>query len=98
MSIRFSESKSTRPPMMMRPPSGVVSPARQLSSVVLPEPDAPKRIVIPGGAVKSHSSVNSPSDLRMATESNPSEPASLSVKFVTLVAMEKTHSSFDRRY
>src|SRR3989441_8602694 len=49
----------------MRPESGRVSPARQSSNVVLPAPEAPKRMVTPGESAKSTSSVNSrPAPLR----------------------------------
>src|SRR5207244_2470434 len=49
----------------MCPESGRVSPARQSSSVVLPAPEAPKRMVTPGESAKSTSSVKSrPAPLR----------------------------------
>src|SRR2546427_6321312 len=49
----------------MLPESGRVSPARQSSSVVLPAPEAPKRMVTPGESAKSTSSVKSrPAPLR----------------------------------
>src|SRR5438552_5307360 len=49
----------------MRPESGRVSPASQSSNVVLPAPEAPKRMATPGESAKSTSSVNSrPAPLR----------------------------------
>src|SRR5437660_3513967 len=49
----------------MWPESGRVSPARQSSNVVLPAPEAPKRMVTPGESAKSTSSVKSrPAPLR----------------------------------
>ena len=50
-----------RSPISIRPVSGVVNPAMQSSSVVLPDPEGPKRMVNPGGALKAASSENSPS-------------------------------------
>src|SRR5439155_8103776 len=45
--------------------SGRVSPERQSSNVVLPAPEAPKRMATPGESAKSTSSVNSrPAPLR----------------------------------
>ena len=40
--------------MLIAPSSGVCSPAMQSSIVVLPAPDAPKRIVIPGRSFEIH--------------------------------------------
>src|SRR5688572_25907586 len=48
----------------MRPLSGTTIPATARSSVVLPEPDGPKRIVTPSGASKSTSSTNERSAAR----------------------------------
>ena len=43
-------SKSTAPSTAMRPRSGRARPAMRLTSVVLPEPERPKRAVTPAGA------------------------------------------------
>ena len=60
-----SESNTTRSPILILPESGVVSPAMQSSKVVLPVPDAPKRMVMPGEKVKSVSSVKAGNVLRI---------------------------------
>ncbi len=52
------ESKRTRSSRAMRP-CGVASPATQSSSVVLPAPEAPKRMVKPGAAWNSTSRAKS---------------------------------------
>src|SRR5689334_2018494 len=45
--------------MLIEPASGRSRPATERSTVFLPEPDAPKRIVTPGGATNATSRVNS---------------------------------------
>src|SRR5438034_716107 len=65
MLIRRRSSNQLSFANAMCPESGLVSPARQSSSVVLPAPEAPKRMVTPGESAKSTSSVNSrPAPLR----------------------------------
>ena len=49
---RLSSRRARGRRSAMRPASGRVRPARQRSSVVFPDPEAPKSIVMPGGAVK----------------------------------------------
>src|SRR5208337_2669351 len=66
------------PPTTIRPSSGSVSPAMQSSSVVLPAPDAPNRIVKPASARKWTFSRKPPSGfgkrLRMRTSSSEEVP------------------------
>ena len=59
IAARVFVSNKARSPTAIRPASGVASPATQSSSVVLPDPDAPNRMVNPGAAVKSTSRENS---------------------------------------
>src|SRR5271157_2662184 len=57
MSMRSSESKSTRAPSEILPPSGRANPAMQFRVVVFPPPDGPRIIVKPADASNSASSV-----------------------------------------
>src|SRR5215216_3532334 len=61
--IARSESNKVWPLTLMRPESGRMIPAIDRSVVVLPEPDAPNKIVTPGGAWKS-TSTEKPPDAR----------------------------------
>jgi hypothetical protein len=54
----LSESNSTFSPAAMRPKSGRTNPAMQSSTVDFPEPEGPKRIVIPVGTWIETSSTN----------------------------------------
>src|SRR3954463_8813350 len=59
MLTRDELSNRTRSLTTIRATSGVVRPATQSSRVVLPAPDAPNKMVKPGGASKSTSRLNS---------------------------------------
>src|SRR5262245_9699170 len=53
-----AESKYKRSPSAMWPSSGVTIPAIARRQVVFPEPEGPKMIVTPSGALNSRSRVN----------------------------------------
>jgi len=63
--MRDCASKNTRSPTAMVPAAGVVRPATQLSTVVLPAPEAPNRMVKPVGAEKSTSRAKKGSTLEV---------------------------------
>src|SRR5260370_30069405 len=62
--MREFVSNKTRSPTVIRPVSGVATPATQSSRVVFPDPDAPNNMVKPGSAVNSTSRENSRSGER----------------------------------
>src|SRR5881398_1742784 len=57
------------PLQMMRPRSGVISPATMLTIEVLPEPDGPNRAVTPPAASNFAASAKSPSRFSTSTAS-----------------------------
>src|SRR5690349_16820992 len=59
-SIPAAASNQVSAPSAIRPARGRISPAIAASVVLLPEPEGPKRIVIPGGAEKRTSSSKPP--------------------------------------
>src|SRR5215470_6320781 len=66
----LAASNTTRPPISMRPTSGVSRPATHLSVVVLPQPEGPSRLTnSPPAAMKLTSSMTSLSPKRLLSPS-----------------------------
>src|SRR6185437_15906833 len=77
----------------MRPFAGRSSPAIAASVVLFPEPDGPKRIVIPGGTSSSTSSVKPARTSCTFTESAVSGGIALRRELVDRVEKERCHRS-----